>query len=91
VDDGIRAALISIEQLMDITLFRQEYDVVHARYPALDEKRTRHEVIRRMINRLVCDLVDTSLRAHWRCGPGDVPTTCAPGRAPDRVQCEHAR
>ncbi|WP_018232853.1 deoxyguanosinetriphosphate triphosphohydrolase [Thioalkalivibrio thiocyanodenitrificans] len=81
VDDGIRAGLISIEQLMDITLFRREYDTVHARYPALDEKRTRHEVIRRMINRLVCDLVDTSLariRDADPGGPDDVRAWPAP-------------
>jgi dGTPase len=81
VDDGIRAGLITLEQLMDITLFRREYETVHSRYPSLDTKRTRHEVIRRMINRLVCDLVDTSLRrigdADPRC-PDDARDQAAP-------------
>jgi dGTPase len=70
VDDGIRAELITMEQLLEIDLFRREHDVVRSRYPGLDPKRTRHEVVRRMINRLVGDLVDTSLKRIRGVNPG---------------------
>ncbi|WP_018952771.1 deoxyguanosinetriphosphate triphosphohydrolase [Thioalkalivibrio sulfidiphilus] len=60
VDDGLRAGLITLEQLLETRLFRRQYDAVCREHPALDAKRLRHEIIRRMINELVGDLVDTS-------------------------------
>ncbi|MDQ1362799.1 MAG: dGTPase, partial [Pseudomonadota bacterium] len=60
VDDGLRYGLISMKQLMEIQIFREQYDQVNARYPGLSERRQIHEIIRRMINRMVVDLIDTS-------------------------------
>jgi dGTPase len=60
VDDGLRARFITIEQLCEIRLFRDQYEKVKASYPQLPERRTIHEVIRRMINRQVTDLVDAT-------------------------------
>ncbi len=60
IDDGIRARLISIDQLQHIQLFREHYEAVRRRYPHINERRTVHETIRRMINQLVCDLIETS-------------------------------
>jgi dGTPase len=60
VDDGLRYGLISMKQMMEIRLFREQYDIVNARYPNLNERRQIHEIIRRMINRMVVDLIDTS-------------------------------
>jgi len=60
VDDGLRAGLIGIEQLAEIALFRVQYEEVIQAYPQLAARRTIHEVIRRMINSQVTDLVDTS-------------------------------
>ena len=60
VDDGLRAGLIDIEQLAEIALFRVQYEEVARVYPRLAPRRTIHEVIRRMINSQVTDLVDTS-------------------------------
>ena len=60
IDDGIRYGLISIDSLLDIELFREQYDIVNKQYSGLDDKRLTHEVIRRMINVMVVDLIDTS-------------------------------
>ncbi|EHQ53366.1 MULTISPECIES: deoxyguanosinetriphosphate triphosphohydrolase [Ectothiorhodospira] len=60
VDDGLRSGLITVDRLMEVTLFREAFQEVRTRFPDLSEKRTRHEVIRRMINRLVTDLIDSS-------------------------------
>lgn len=60
VDDGIRAGLITVADLLDIRLFRRQYDLVVARYPDLGERRLVHEVIRRMINYIVTDLIRTT-------------------------------
>jgi dGTPase len=60
VDDGIRAGFIDVCDLRDVRLFRREYDAVSARYPELGERRLVHEIIRRMINFVVTDLIRTT-------------------------------
>ncbi len=60
VDDGLRSGLISIEQLLDIELFAGQHKEVKQRYPALSGRRLIHEIIRRMINLQIIDLVETS-------------------------------
>jgi dGTPase len=71
VDDGLRSGLIHVEQLCDQALFRIQYDEVTGRYPDLPERRTVHEVIRRMINRQVLDLTAHSRRLLADAAPAD--------------------
>ncbi len=61
VDDGFRAGLISIEQLREQSLFDEHCDGVQQQFPNLDSRRFIYEVIRRMIGRLVDDLIETSM------------------------------
>jgi len=60
IDDGLRYGLITIGSLLNIELFREQYEIVTKQYSALDDKKLIHEVIRRMINVMVVDLIDTS-------------------------------
>lgn len=60
VDDGLRAGLITVRQLEDCSLFARQKQVVEKLWPELEQRRTVHEIIRRMISSLVCDLVDHS-------------------------------
>jgi dGTPase len=60
VDDGIRAEMIAIRELLEVRLFRRQYDIVVGKYPGLGERRLVHEVIRRMINYIVTDLIQTT-------------------------------
>ncbi len=60
VDDGLRSGLITLEQLGDVTLFARHVAEVRQTYPGLGGRRMIHETIRRMINTLVCDLIDTT-------------------------------
>jgi dGTPase len=60
VEDGIRAGLISVEQLLEVPLFRRYYAEVLEKYPVLSERRQVYEIVRRMINHLVTDLIDSS-------------------------------
>ena len=60
VEDGIRAGLINLEDLLAVPLFRGYHDEVQAKYPALAGRRLVYEVLRRMINHLVSDLIDSS-------------------------------
>ena len=60
VDDGIRAGLLSIDELAEEPLFRDQYDNVRARYTDISERALVHETVRGMINRIVTDLLATS-------------------------------
>ena len=60
IDDGVRYGLITIKDLLNVEIFRTQYDIVNKRYTNLDDKKLLHEVIRRMINVMVVDLIDTS-------------------------------
>ena len=60
VDDGIRAQLVDLGDLREIRVFRRQYDIVVAQYPELGERRLVHEIIRRMINFIVVDLIRTT-------------------------------
>lgn len=60
VDDGLRAGLLSIDQLRECELFERHYQKARAQWNNLDERLLRHEIIRKMINTLVSDLIITS-------------------------------
>jgi dGTPase len=72
VDDGLRAGLLSVEQLREVTLFRELHDEVIRAWPTLALRKTIHEVIRRMINHQVVDLVVTTSAAVADETPADV-------------------
>jgi len=60
VDDGIRAGLIGIESLITVPLFAELHGEVLGLHPRLGGRRLVHEIVRRMINLLVTDLIESS-------------------------------
>lgn len=60
VDDGLRSGLITLEQLEQVSLFARYSTEVKSLHPNLGGRRFVHETIRRMINVLVCDMIETS-------------------------------
>ncbi len=72
VDDGLRAGLLELGQLDEVTLFRRAREEVNARWPGLAGRRLIHEVVRRMIDRLVRDLVENSAAALAAAAPADL-------------------
>jgi dGTPase len=72
LDDGLRAGLISLDGLRDVPLFRRQHDAVLALYPQLQDRRLIHEVVRRMINHVVTDLVEATEDALQEAGPASV-------------------
>lgn len=72
LDDGVRAELISIEELKEVALFRNQYEIVVATYPEVSGRRLIHEVVRRMINRVVTDLIETSAASISAADPSDI-------------------
>ena len=69
VDDGLRAGLLDTEELREAELFREQHDAVRARWPDLAGRRLVHEIVRRMIGRVVEDLVEGSRAALDAAAP----------------------
>ncbi len=72
IDDGLRARLLTPEQMLESPLFREFYEAVARKYPGLAPKRIRHEVVRRMINRLVTDVIENSRANLQAARPADI-------------------
>jgi dGTPase len=57
IDDGLRAGLFAVGDLADVPLVGPLFQVVASRYSGLEEARLIHESIRRVIDRMVDDLI----------------------------------
>jgi len=62
IDDGLRAGLFAVADLAEMPLVGPVFHEVASRYPGLDESRLIHEAIRRLIDRMVHDLIDETQR-----------------------------
>ena len=72
VDDGLRAGLITLEELCEVRLVRRHFDAVHVAHPQLASRRAIHEIIRRMINEVVVDVIRTSADMLRAAAPADI-------------------
>jgi dGTPase len=57
VDDGLRAGLFPVADLAEVPLVGPVFEGVAAQYPGIEDPRLIHEAIRRVIDRMVGDLV----------------------------------
>ncbi len=80
VDDGYRAGLISLEQLREQSLFERHYIEVISKYPDLEDRRLIYEIIRRMINAVVTDLIDTTRSNIAAAAPASIEDVRQAGR-----------
>ncbi len=60
VDDGLRSGLITLEQLSEVQIFARHLAEVRSKHPALQGRRVVTETVRRIINTLILDLVNTT-------------------------------
>ncbi|MGE3890285.1 MAG: deoxyguanosinetriphosphate triphosphohydrolase [Steroidobacteraceae bacterium] len=72
LDDGLRAELISLDDAQECMAFRIQHAAVMQAYPALAGRRLVHEVVRRLINQVVTDVVDISRQAIEQAAPIDI-------------------
>ena len=62
IDDGLRAELFSIGDLADVPMAGDLLDEIDRNYGALDATHQAHEVVRRVITRMIEDVIDESRR-----------------------------
>ncbi len=72
VDDGVRAGLISVEDLLVTRLFAREHAEVTRLHRGIAGRRLVHEVVRRMIDRVVSDLITGSAERLRSVAPASV-------------------
>ena len=69
VDDGLRSGLIDLEQLCEVAIFKRHRAAVLKEFPRLGGRRLVHETVRRMIDTLVTDLIESSAKAIRKAAP----------------------
>ena len=62
VDDGLRSGLLTLEQMNQIDFYALHSREVGRIFPGLSGRRAINETVRRMINALITDLIQTSQR-----------------------------
>jgi dGTPase len=72
IDDGLRAGLFHVEDLLPLPLVGDIIRGVRQRYPALEQGRLIHETVRRLINVMVEDVVAETRRRLQAASPDSV-------------------
>jgi len=72
IDDGLRAGLFEVADLAGVPLVGPVFAEVAARYPGLEQSRLIHEAIRRLIDRMVSDLIEETRRRLAEAAPRQV-------------------
>ena len=62
IDDGLRAGLFTLEELLDVPLIASTWDAVRARYPDVGQGRLAAELVRDQIGLMVNDVLDETRR-----------------------------
>jgi dGTPase len=80
IDDGLRAEMFRIEDLAGLPLVDEILKEIAAQHPRLEPGRHAHELIRRLITRMIEDVIAESRRRIVELGPDSVDKVRAAGR-----------
>jgi len=73
IDDGLRAGLFKLDELLEVKLVAERWRAVRARYPQVEERRLVPELVRELIGLMVNDLLEeTRRRIAGMESPGQV-------------------
>ncbi|NWK94204.1 deoxyguanosinetriphosphate triphosphohydrolase [Sphingobium lactosutens] len=80
IDDGLRAGLLTLDQLLEVPLVQGCWDRVRARYPDVPADRLLRELVREQIGVMANDLIDATRRNIAESGVETVADVRALGR-----------
>jgi dGTPase len=80
IDDGLRAGLLTLDQIMEIPMIAGMWRDVEARFPGVGAKRLTGELIRSQIGAMVNDLIDETKARVADSGVATVDDVRAAGR-----------
>jgi dGTPase len=72
IDDGLRAGLFEVVDLMELPLVGDMFSIVTQKYPGIGHARLIHEAVRRVINAMVEDVLDETRRRLAAAAPTSV-------------------
>ncbi|NNM76177.1 deoxyguanosinetriphosphate triphosphohydrolase [Sphingomonas sp. ID1715] len=81
IDDGLRAGLLSREQIMEVPLVARGWRTAAERYPDISERRLLSELVRSQIGLMVNDLIAETRRRIREAGVRSVEDVRAAGHA----------
>ncbi len=81
IDDGLRAGLFSLDQLLAVPSVARQWDAVRRRYPHIDPARLAPELVRDQIGRMVRDVLDETRRRIAEAGIETADEVRAAGQA----------
>lgn len=95
IDDGLRAGLLTLDQLLAVPLVRRSFDAACARFPDIASARLAGETVRGQIGTMVNDLIGETRRRVFGSGVDTVADVRAAGYAlagfsSDMVEAERA-
>ena len=80
VDDGLRAGLFTLEELLEVPFARRSWAAAVARHPGVDHRRLIAEMVRDQIGLMVNDLLEETRRRVAEAGVASVDEVRAAGR-----------
>jgi dGTPase len=69
IDDGLRAAMFAVDDLRELPLLRDILGEIGAQHPGLSSRRQFHELVRRLITRMIEDVIACSRQRIAALGP----------------------
>lgn len=60
IDDGLRAGLLTMDQLLELPFVLQGWERIEAAYPAIDKERLQRELVRDQIGQMVNDVIEAT-------------------------------
>lgn len=81
IDDGLRAGLFTVEDLLDLPLVGPVFRQVRQEYPDLNGQRLRHEAVRRMIAIMITDVLTETRKRVAQFQPKSAEDVRALGQA----------
>ncbi|SPA12808.1 deoxyguanosine triphosphate triphosphohydrolase [Cupriavidus taiwanensis] len=79
IDDGLRSGLLTLEQLDEVPMWGRHRAEVAEAFPGINGRRAINETVRRMINTLIVDLIETTSRNIADANPRNIDAVRAAG------------
>ncbi|MDK3022788.1 deoxyguanosinetriphosphate triphosphohydrolase [Cupriavidus taiwanensis] len=79
IDDGLRSGLLTLEQLDEVPMWARHRAEVADAFPGINGRRAINETVRRMINTLIVDLIETTSRNIADANPRNIDAVRAAG------------
>jgi len=80
IDDGLRAGLLDLDELIELPLVRRMWDAIDARHPGLSLEKRQRALVRDLIGYMVGDVLDETVRRVRDAGVETVEDVRAAGR-----------